>query len=104
MLFHAQHDVLKVQRGNVTSSVRILQLKSFKRALFVKVMQELRELRVVNGARSVSSEIKLRERSIEFVGNFLVELGLLNHRSELSCKWNKVNERNSSHKYETYKS
>lgn len=44
MLFNAKHDILKVQSGDKSSSVRIFCLESFQRTFFMKVMKELRKL------------------------------------------------------------
>lgn len=82
MPLHAQHDVLKVQRGDVTGSVRILQFESFQRALLVEVVEELRELRVADGPRPVTSEVKFCERPVELERNFHVKFRLLDNRRE----------------------
>lgn len=84
MFLHAQHDVLKVESGDVAWTVRIFDLESFHRALLVKVMEKLGEFWVVNGASPVVSKIKLRERSIEFEGNFHVKLRLFDDSGKFS--------------------
>lgn len=70
MLFNAQHDILEVQWCDITGPAWILQLKCLQCTFFVEVMKKLRKFRVVNGARSVTSEVKLCEGSIELEGDF----------------------------------
>lgn len=50
MFLHANHDVLKIQRRDVAGSIWIFTLECFHRMLFVEVVQQLRELGIVDDA------------------------------------------------------
>lgn len=84
MLFHAQHDVLEVECGDVTASVWILELKCLKCTFLVKVVEELREFCVADGACPVAPEVKFCKRSVKLEGNFHVKFRLFDDRREFS--------------------
>lgn len=72
MLLNVDHDVLEIERRNVSRALRIFALKCFHRILFVEIVQQLRELGIVDGALLFLCVVvgDIIEKSISISKNF----------------------------------
>lgn len=86
MVLHTNHNVLKVQWGDVATATGILRLKRLRSVLLVEFVQELSELGIIEGPPFLLPEIPLHKVSVQLQWELSKQIGFLNHRHEIIWK------------------